>query len=107
MSLKDAAEAILEELQDRYDGAPDSRTLWMGSHIAALEAGLRDDPTDELIEACRRFIEAWERCHQLEKTDVAVRLARTALDKAEGRTAAEIAEDDHLRDMIRGRIDHA
>jgi hypothetical protein len=35
-----AIEAILEALQDRYDGAPDSTTLWMGQHIDDLKAAI-------------------------------------------------------------------
>lgn len=35
-----AAAALLEELEDRYDGAPDSGTRWMGLHIEQLSAAL-------------------------------------------------------------------
>ena len=35
-----AAEAIYEELDDQYDGAPDSTTLWMGRHLDALRDAL-------------------------------------------------------------------
>jgi hypothetical protein len=35
-----AIESILEALQDRYDGAPDSTTLWMGQHIDDLKAAI-------------------------------------------------------------------
>lgn len=36
--MSTAIDDILTELIDRYDGAPDSPTRWMGSHIQALEA---------------------------------------------------------------------
>lgn len=115
MILKNAAAAILEELQDRYDGATDSRTLWMGCHISALEAGLRSDPTADLLEACKvalAFIEDGKNpaagCIAAPTGDIATaQVLRAAILKTEGRTPAEQAEDDHLRDMIRGRIDHA
>lgn len=32
-----------------------------------------------MIEALKAFVEAWEKSHQLEKTDVALRMARKAL----------------------------
>ena len=37
---------------------------------------------DELLEACRAFVEAWEKSLQLEKTDVALRKARAAIAAA-------------------------
>ncbi len=39
----------------------------------------------EMLSACYAFVEAWERSHQLEKTDCAIRMARIAIAKAEGR----------------------
>ena len=39
---------------------------------------------DKLAEACRAFVTAWERSHQLEKTDLAIRLAHAALASIEG-----------------------
>lgn len=38
----------------------------------------------ELLEACEAFVEAWEKCLQLEKTDVALRMAKDAIAKAKG-----------------------
>lgn len=38
--LQQIARDVLDELNDRYDGAPDSTTLWMGRHIEALTAAL-------------------------------------------------------------------
>ena len=37
---------------------------------------------DALLEACEAFIEAWDKSHQLEKTDLAVRLAKAAIEAA-------------------------
>ena len=36
----------------------------------------------ELLEACKAFVVAWKKCLQLEKTDVALRLAEDAIEKA-------------------------
>jgi hypothetical protein len=36
--LQSAAADVLNELEDRYDGAPDSPELWMGEHIERLAA---------------------------------------------------------------------
>ena len=44
---------------------------------AALEAGV----VGEMVEALRAFVEAWEKSHQLVKTDVAHRKARAVLAK--------------------------
>ena len=38
----------------------------------------------ELLEACKAFVIAWEECLQLEKTDVALALAKAAIAKVEG-----------------------
>jgi len=38
-----------------------------------------------LLEACKAFIPTWNNGHQLEKTDVALRLAREAIAQAEGK----------------------
>lgn len=38
----------------------------------------------DLLAAAKAFVEAWDKCLQLEKTDVALRLARAAIAKAEG-----------------------
>ena len=37
----------------------------------------------DLLEACKAFVAAYDRSHQLEKTDVAVRMARAAIAKAQ------------------------
>ncbi|MEN6532148.1 MAG: hypothetical protein ABFD89_00700 [Bryobacteraceae bacterium] len=39
----------------------------------------------EMLAALRAFVTAWDECLQLEKTDVALRLARAAIAKAEGK----------------------
>lgn len=36
----------------------------------------------QLLEACAAFVEAHEKSHQLEKTDVALRLAKAGIEKA-------------------------
>lgn len=33
-------EPLLEDLEDRYDGAPDSETKWMAGHITAIRKAL-------------------------------------------------------------------
>lgn len=38
----------------------------------------------DLYEAAKAFVEAWDKSLQLEKTDVALRMTRAALAKAEG-----------------------
>lgn len=37
----------------------------------------------DLLAACRAFVEAYERSLQLEKTDVALRMAKEAIEKAQ------------------------
>ena len=36
----------------------------------------------DLLAACKAFVEAWEKCLQLEKTDVALQMAHAAIEKA-------------------------
>lgn len=36
----------------------------------------------DLLAACQAFVEAWEKSHQLEKTDIALRMAKQAIEKA-------------------------
>ena len=38
----------------------------------------------ELLAACEAFVEAWEKCLQLEKTDVALQMAKAAIAKVKG-----------------------
>jgi hypothetical protein len=38
--LYEALKAVYLELDGRYDGAPDSRVLWMGEHITRISAAL-------------------------------------------------------------------
>ena len=40
-ALLEACQSILDELEDRYDGATDSKTLWMGEHIDQIKAAIR------------------------------------------------------------------
>jgi hypothetical protein len=43
--LREALQAVYDDLDDRYDGAPDSLTKWMSHHIAAIHAVLdRQEP---------------------------------------------------------------
>ncbi len=42
-----------------------------------------DAAAPELLAACKAFVEAWEKSHQLEKTDVALGMARAAIAHAE------------------------
>lgn len=39
----------------------------------------------DLLLACKAFVEAWKKSHQLEKTDIALRMAEAAIEKAEAR----------------------
>ena len=39
----------------------------------------------DLLEACMAFVTAHEKSHQLEKTDVALRMCKKAIDKAKGK----------------------
>ena len=55
-----------------------------GSLDDAIEKWLRIAATPELLEACEAFVEAWEKSLQLEKTDVALRMAKAAIRKAKG-----------------------
>ncbi len=38
--MRDLLVLIRDELDDRYDGAPDSPTKWMGEHLTAINAVL-------------------------------------------------------------------
>ena len=40
LELRKASNAVLVEMEEKYDGAPDSTTLWMGQHIDRLTAAL-------------------------------------------------------------------
>ena len=48
---------LLTELQDRYDGAEDSTTLWMGEYITALEHAIAN-PYAEFLAGLRHVREA-------------------------------------------------
>jgi len=39
----------------------------------------------DLLAACKAFVEAWEKSSQLEKTDVALQMAKSAIARAESR----------------------
>lgn len=40
------------------------------------------DAAPDLLAACKAFVEAWDKSHQLEKTDVALKMAKAAIEKA-------------------------
>jgi hypothetical protein len=42
----------------------------------------------DLLTACEAFVEAWEKCLQLEKTDIALQKAKAAIAKAKGENDA-------------------
>jgi hypothetical protein len=70
----------------------------MAGDVEVAIAPLRDDlnPTEwqangrllaaapELLAACKAFVQSFEKSLQLEKTDVALRLAKASIAKAEG-----------------------
>lgn len=68
----------LDQIRDLFEDRHFVRELL--DHIDA-QAELNAD----LLAACRAFVEAWEKSLQLEKTDVALRMAKAAIAKAEGR----------------------
>ena len=49
----------------------------------AIRAPELQAENERLRAACLAFVEAWEKSHQLEKTDVALRLAKAALEGGE------------------------
>lgn len=56
MKLREAAQGILDEMEDRYDGAPDSTTLWMGNHMRELEGAIKTHTdVDEFLERGMRI----------------------------------------------------
>jgi len=42
------------------------------------------DAAEDMLEVCKAFVEAWEKSYQLEKTDVAVRMAKEVIARIEG-----------------------
>lgn len=71
---------------------------WLASTAGREGEGLGNEHDDgvlmaavpDLLAACKAFVTAWEQSHQLEKTDIALRLAKAAIEKAE--PPAEVAE---------------
>jgi cell division septum initiation protein DivIVA len=63
-------EAALDALRDENERL-EKQNAELRARIAELESALQ------------AFVEAWEKSHQLEKTDVALRMARKALEKSE------------------------
>lgn len=63
-----------------YTGAsPDGHNPGHATGNAHLMAAAPD-----LLDACIAFVAAWEKSHQPEKTDVALRMAKAAIEKATG-----------------------
>jgi len=48
----------------------------------AMDNGRLITAAPDLLAACQAFIEAWEKSLQLEKTDIALRMAKDAIEKA-------------------------
>ena len=68
-----------------YDGIPEERGEAFRASIVRtcrLDARLIA-AAPSLLEACRAFVDAYERSHQLEKTDVAIRWTKAAIALAE------------------------
>lgn len=63
-----------------------SGTLWLPSqaHNLHVQHCPLHESAAELLAACEAFITAWEKSLQLEKTDVALRMAKLARAKARG-----------------------
>jgi hypothetical protein len=76
MTANLAVANILDELKDRYDGAPDSDNLWMGSHIRDLTALQNEDD---------QFIKAQAAVCRVINALAVQEIARAALAKSEGK----------------------
>jgi len=63
-----------EQLLDDIGGTPG----W------AADARQRWESQPDLLAACEAFLVAWDNSHQLEKTDIAAKMARAAIAKAKG-----------------------
>jgi len=60
---------------------PGVNVTWTDGSITKANARLIA-AAPEMLAACEAFVVAWEKSHQLEKTDVAMRMARIAIAKA-------------------------
>lgn len=60
-----------------------------------VDHGPLNTAAPDLLIACKTFVTAWETSHQLEKTDVALRMAKAAIEKAE--PPAGVAERTEVR----------
>lgn len=58
--------------------------LWPENERLQAEIDRLRAVNEQLVEACQAFVTAWEKSHQLEKTDVALRMAKAALEAARG-----------------------
>ena len=80
------------DYEDGYNAGYADGLIENSARLAALssfEARTRaaEQRAERLAVAGRAFVEAWEKCHQLEKTDVAYRLMVDAL--ADNKSSAE------------------
>ena len=67
-------------------GRPIAKVLYHeGSEDREVDANARlIAAAPKLLAACQAFVTAWEKCLQLEKTDVALRLAKIAIEEVAG-----------------------
>jgi hypothetical protein len=87
----DRLRATIEPVRDWYDGDGERTDVVAMLHDAiedlqrdradALKLKKAEAKRDQALAACRAFVEAWDKSHQLEKTDVAYRLARAAIEE--------------------------
>jgi hypothetical protein len=61
-------------------GGPGGMAIWKAESIDEAFRPLRESH-ERLRVACESFVVAWDKSHQLEKTEVAMRLARAALSQ--------------------------
>ena len=84
-----ARNALIELVTAHLDDK-DARIALLESEVALLTPEALD--VKALVDACSAFVEAWEKSHQLEKTDVALRMAKSALEAFSVTPPAEAAE---------------
>jgi hypothetical protein len=78
-----AVNQAIDELEGYYDGAPDSRTLWLGSIIVDLrEAVAKAERTSRLVEA-REIIDELIGCNPDSGVRPSVQRAREFLKRTE------------------------
>ena len=97
LGLANAHKEVLRRIEERFGATvteewpnsiwirPDRRRFFLKKHNEDTKKYIRADLHEDLVKACEAFIEAYEKSHQIEKTDVAVRMAKAALNALEGR----------------------